>query len=333
MEKQTVTIYDVAERAGVSMATVSRVVNGNQNVKPATRKKVMQVIEELDYRPNAVARGLASKRTTTIGVIMPEIDNTFFANLANGINDIAAMYHYDILLATMDSNHNNDVAVFNSLLAKQVDGIVYIGYYLSEALYEEFNRSRTPVVLAGTRDQRENIPSVNIDHFAASYDAVSLLAERNEKVALVCGPLTEYINGQSYLGGYKKALEQYNRSYSEGLVFESSYTLESGKKMASRLLASGATAAFVTDDLLAAGLVNELKDKGHEVPGEIEIISANNTIYTEIVRPRLTSIEHPLYDIGAVAMRLLTKLINDDDIADSEIILPYSVVVKDSTKG
>lgn len=332
MEKQTVTIYDVAERAGVSMATVSRVVNGNQNVKPATRKKVMEVIEELDYRPNAVARGLASKRTTTIGVIMPEIDNTFFANLANGINDIAAMYHYDILLATIDSNHNNDIAVFNSLLAKQVDGIVYIGYYLSEALYQEFTRSRTPIVLAGTRDQRHTIPSVNIDHFAATFDAVSMLAAHNEKVALVCGPLTEFINSHEYLEGYKKALSEDNRTYSEGLVFESQYTLESGKKLAARLLASGATAAFITDDLLAVGVVNELIDKGHHIPDDLEIVSANNTIYTEIVRPRLTSIEHPLYDIGAVAMRLLTKMINDDEIEESEILLPYSLVMKESSK-
>lgn len=332
MEKQTVTIYDVAERAGVSMATVSRVVNGNQNVKPATRKKVMEVIEELDYRPNAVARGLASKRTTTIGVIMPEIDNTFFANLANGISDIAAMYHYDILLATIDGNHNNDVTVFNSLLAKQVDGIVYIGYYLSERLYHEFTRSRTPIVLAGTQDQCHKIPSVNINHLQAAKEVVSMLAAHNEKVALVCGPLTEFINGHEYLAGYKEALKEQNRDYFEGLVFESPYTLEGGKRLANRLLASGATAAFVTDDLLAIGLLNELTDTGHRVPDEMEIVSANNTIYTEIARPRLTSVEHSLYDIGAVAMRLLTKLINGDDIADTEIVLPHSLIIKDSSK-
>ena len=104
MEKQTITIYDVAREAGVSMATVSRVVNGNPNVKPSTRKKVSEVIERLDYRPNAVARGLASKKTTTVGVIIPNVTNVFFSSLARGIDDIASMYKYNIILANSDEN-------------------------------------------------------------------------------------------------------------------------------------------------------------------------------------------------------------------------------------
>ena len=102
MEKQTITIYDVAREAGVSMATVSRVVNGNPNVKPSTRKKVSEVIERLDYRPNAVARGLASKKTTTVGVIIPNVTNVFFSSLARGIDDIASMYKYNIILANRE---------------------------------------------------------------------------------------------------------------------------------------------------------------------------------------------------------------------------------------
>ena len=104
MEKQSITIYDVAKKAGVSMATVSRVVNGNPNVKPGTRKKVMEVIDELDYRPNAVARGLASKKTTTVGVIIPDVTNVYFSSLARGIDDVATMYKYNIILANSDRN-------------------------------------------------------------------------------------------------------------------------------------------------------------------------------------------------------------------------------------
>ena len=127
MEKQTITIYDVAREAGVSMATVSRVVNGNPNVKPSTRKKVSEVIERLDYRPNAVARGLASKKTTTVGVIIPNVTNVFFSSLARGIDDIASMYKYNIILANSDENPEKEVQVFNTLLAKQVDGIIFMG--------------------------------------------------------------------------------------------------------------------------------------------------------------------------------------------------------------
>ena len=116
MEKQTITIYDVAREANVSMATVSRVVNGNPNVKPATRKKVLEVIDRLDYRPNAVARGLASKKTTTVGVIIPDVSNMFFASLARGIDDVATMYKYNIILANSDGNDQKEVNVLNNLL-------------------------------------------------------------------------------------------------------------------------------------------------------------------------------------------------------------------------
>ena len=122
-----ITIYDVAREANVSMATVSRVVNGNPNVKPTTRKKVLDVIDRLEYRPNAVARGLASKKTTTVGVVIPDISNIFFAELARGIEDIATMYKYNIILSNSDQNLNKELHLINTMLGKQVDGIVFMG--------------------------------------------------------------------------------------------------------------------------------------------------------------------------------------------------------------
>lgn len=332
MEKQTVTIYNVAERAGVSMATVSRVVNGYPNVRPATRKKVMKVIEELDYRPNAVARGLASKRTTTVGVVLPNINNAFFASLATGINDIAAMYHYDILLSSYEGEGDRDIITLQSLLAKQVDGIIYIGYELSEEVRYELERMHTPVVLAGTHVEIPNVASVNINHMQATDEAVTELLSRHDEVAIVTGPLTEHINGHELLDGYKQALNRAQRPYKEGLVFESYYSLDAGMKLADRLIQSGATAAFIADDLLAAGLLNGLLDRGISIPEDFEMISANNTLYTDIVRPKISSIQHPLYDIGAVAMRLLTKMMNKEDIDEYNVILPHSLDLKGSTR-
>ena len=138
MEKQTITIYDVAREAAVSMATVSRVVNGNPNVKPATRKKVLEVIDRLDYRPNAVARGLASKKTTTVGVIIPDVTNVYFSSLARGIDDVAAMYKYNIILANSDGNEQKEIQMLNTLLAKQVDGIIFMGNNLTDELRTQF---------------------------------------------------------------------------------------------------------------------------------------------------------------------------------------------------
>ncbi|MDN6639355.1 MAG: catabolite control protein A [Tetragenococcus sp.] len=333
MEKQTITIYDVAREANVSMATVSRVVNGNPNVKPATRKKVLEVIDHLDYRPNAVARGLASKKTTTIGVIIPDVSNMFFSSLARGIDDVATMYKYNIILANSDGDSAKEVQVLNNLLAKQVDGIIFMGHRITDEVRGEFSRSKTPVVLAGSIDPDEQVGSVNIDYTEATRESVSLLAQNgHEKIAFISGALIDAINGQNRLSGYKEALKENNLEYNEGLIFESPYDFKDGLALVDRVLNSGATAAYVTDDELAIGVLDGLYDQGINVPEDFEIITSNNSLLTDVARPRLTSVAQPLYDIGAVAMRLLTKLMNKEEIEQKTIVLPSSIMEKGSTK-
>ncbi|MDR0921173.1 MAG: catabolite control protein A [Lactobacillales bacterium] len=333
MEKQTITIYDVAREANVSMATVSRVVNGNQNVKPATRKKVLEVIDRLDYRPNAVARGLASKKTTTVGVIIPDISNVFFSSLARGIDDVATMYKYNIILANSDGDDQKEVNVLNTLLAKQVDGVIFMGHHITDEIRGEFSRSKTPVVLAGSIDPDEQVGSVNIDYKAATKDAVALLAKNgNKNIAFISGPLIDPINGKNRLSGYKEALKEAGLGYNEGLIFEANYQFSEGHKLAERVKNSGATAAFVADDELSLGLLDGMLDLGLRVPEDFEIVTSNNSLLTEVARPRLTSITQPLYDLGAVSMRLLTKLMTKEEVEQKNIILPYGIDEKGSTK-
>ena len=315
------------------MATVSRVVNGNPNVKPTTRKKVLEVIDRLDYRPNAVARGLASKKTTTVGVIIPDVSNMFFASLARGIDDVATMYKYNIILANSDGDSQKEVNVLNNLLAKQVDGVIFMGHHITDEIRGEFSRSKTPVVLAGSIDPDEQVGSVNIDYAEATKDAVSLLAQNgNKKIAFVSGALIDPINGQNRLKGYKEALKANDLDYNEGLVFEAKYTFKDGLSLVDRILNSGATAAFVTDDELAIGILDGLTDAGVNVPEDFEIITSNNSLLTDVARPRLSSITQPLYDIGAVSMRLLTKMMNKEEVDEKTIVLPYGIDKKGSTK-
>ncbi|MDU3980005.1 MAG: LacI family DNA-binding transcriptional regulator, partial [Staphylococcus epidermidis] len=156
----TVTIYDVAREARVSMATVSRVVNGNQNVKPETRNKVNEVIKRLNYRPNAVARGLASKRTTT---------------------DIATMYKYHSIISNSDNDPEKEKEIFNNLLSKQVDGIIFLGGTISEEIKSLINQSSVPVVVSGTDGKDDHIASVNIDFKQAAEEATQYLIEKGAK--------------------------------------------------------------------------------------------------------------------------------------------------------
>ena len=333
MEKQSITIYDVAKKAGVSMATVSRVVNGNPNVKPGTRKKVMEVIDELDYRPNAVARGLASKKTTTVGVIIPDVTNVYFSSLARGIDDVATMYKYNIILANSDGNEEKEIQVFNTLLAKQVDGIIYMGTHLTEKLREQIKRSKTPVVLAGSIDHKNEFVSVHVDYVKAVKEAVNnLLAHGDKRVAFVSGPLNYPINGEYRLKGYKEALAENGIEFDQDLVFETNDSYRAGETLWPALSAAHADAAFVADDELATGVLNGAVDAGAQIPAEFEVITGNDSKLTQIVRPKLSSITQPLYDIGAISMRLLTKMM-DGEVSDTDdVILDHGIIERQSTR-
>lgn len=330
-----ITIYDVAREANVSMATVSRVVNGNPNVKPTTRKKVLEVIERLGYRPNAVARGLASKKTTTVGVIIPDISNVVFAELARGIEDIATMYKYNIILSNSDQNKDKELHLLNTMLGKQVDGLVFMGGNITNEHVVEFEKSPAPIVLAGSIEETGKIPSVNIDYEQAVFDAVNAFIENgHRKIAIVIGPLHEPINAEKRLVGYKRALSEAGIEFNEDLVAEGDYTYDSGIEAFEKLLELGdkPTAIFVGSDEMALGVVHGAEDKGFVIPEDFEVITSDNTRLSLMVRPQLTTIVQPLYDIGAVAMRLLTKLMNKEEVDDQMVILPHRIESRSSTK-
>jgi LacI family transcriptional regulator len=330
-----ITIYDVAREANVSMATVSRVVNGNPNVKPVTRKKVLEVIERLGYRPNAVARGLASKKTTTVGVIIPDISSIFYAELARGIEDIATMYKYNIILSNSDQNPEKELHLFNTMLGKQVDGIVFMGGHITEEHVTEFEKSPVPIVLAGSIVESTTIPSVNIDYEQAVYDSVKeFIGRGHKKIAFVVGPFHEPKNSLKKMAGYRRALEEAGIPYSDELIVEGDYTYDSGLEAFDKLLeaADRPTAILVGSDEMALGVVHGAEDKGFKIPEDFEVITSDNTRLSLMVRPQLTTIVQPLYDIGAVAMRLLTKLMNKEKVSESTVILPHRIEHRKSTR-
>ncbi|WP_227936570.1 catabolite control protein A [Alkalihalobacillus deserti] len=330
------TIYDVAREAGVSMATVSRVVNGNPNVKPATRKKVLEAIERLGYRPNAVARGLASKKTTTVGVIIPDISSIFFAELARGIEDIATMYKYNIILCNSDQNQDKEIHLINTLLEKQVDGIVFMGGHITDEHVEQFKRSPVPVVLAATLDSNKEIPSVNIDYKQAVYDAITHLIEAGHKrIGMLSGTLDDLVNGYQKFIGYRDALENAGISFEEELIAIGDYTYDSGIDAMQTFLEleEKPTAIFASTDEMALGVIHGAQDQGYSIPNDFEVIGFDNTRLATMVRPTLTTVVQPIYDIGAVSMRLLTKLMNKEEVTDQIVVLPHRIEFRQSTKS
>ena len=315
------------------MATVSRVVNNNPNVKPQTRKKVFEAIERLGYRPNAVARGLASKKTTTVGVVVPDISNPIFSEVARGIEDIANMYHYNIILCNADKKKDKEIRVINTLLEKQVDGLLFMGGTVTDEHMQAFKTSTVPIVLCGTTDEQEQMPSVDIDHEKAAYDAVQHLIDNGHvNIGMICGTLQDPAYGYARFQGYKKALENAGIPFREEYVRVGNYRYESGFEMTKHFLGlpERPTAIFAATDEMAIGVIHAIQDHGLKVPDDISVISVDNSRMASMVRPQLTSVAQPMYDIGAVSMRLLTKLMNKETVELSKVTLPHEIIRRKS---
>ena len=329
----TVTIYDVAREAGVSMATVSRVVNNNPNVKPQTRKKVFEAIERLGYRPNAVARGLASKKTTTVGVVIPDISNAIFAEVARGIEDIANMYHYNIILCNADKRKEKEIRVINTLLEKQVDGLLFMGGVVTDEHMQAFQTATVPIVLCGTNVEGNTMAAVDIDHQQAAHDAVKLLIDKgHRRIGMISGNLQDPNNGFSRYNGYKNALEEAGVAFDESLVRIGNHRYESGIEAMKYFLElpERPTAIFSATDEMAIGAIHAAQDAGLAIPGDISVISVDNSRMASMVRPLLTTVAQPMYDIGAVSMRLMTKLMNKENVEKGKVTLMHEVIQRQS---
>lgn len=330
MHKQEVTIYDVARKAKVSMATVSRVVNGNDNVRKETRDRVMKVIKRLHYQPNAVAQGLASKRTTTVGLVVPDLTNLYFAELSKGIDDIALLYKYNIIITSIENRLMKEDQAIQSLLNKQVDGVIYMSNRLPEKVMDAFERTDTPVVLAGTKDNREDLPSVTIDYKKADTEALNLMFNDGKKnLGIVVGDPDAVVNNDYRIPAYKEFIKEHDLG--EARIYTNVMDYSDGYNLYSQLAKDGVDGVIVTRDSSAVGILNSAMDAGKNVPKDLEIVTASATQIASVVRPALTTIKQPLYDMGAVAMRMLTKLMNNEEVEDVHIELPYELVKKQST--
>ena len=330
MHKQEVTIYDVAREAKVSMATVSRVINGNSNVRKETRERVEAVINRLHYQPNAVAQGLASKKTTTVGLIVPELTNLYFAELSKGIDDIALLYKYNIIISSIENRLMKEDEVIQSLLNKQVDGVIYMSNRLPDKAANAFKRTNTPVVLAGTKDNRDEFASVTIDYQKADTEALNLMYNDGKKnLAIVVGDPDAVVNKENRIPAYRKFLADHD--IAEEHIYTKINDYSDGYNLYSQLEKDGVDGVIVTRDATAVGILNSAMDAGKNIPKDLEIITASATQIVSVVRPALTTIRQPLYDMGAVAMRMLTKLMNNEKVDDIHVQLPYELLKKQST--
>ncbi|MCL1990646.1 MAG: LacI family DNA-binding transcriptional regulator [Defluviitaleaceae bacterium] len=329
-----ITIYDVARKADVSLATVSRVLNNPTRVKEKTRNRVLEVIKELGYRPNAIARGLASRRSTNIGLIVPTLSRASISEMTNGIADIADKYRYSVFLNVTHNERELQTDSWENMIASQVDGVLLASDQMGEDQMDRLLNETVPTVLLGFKDSQSRVPAVLIDYASAAYEATKKLIDSGNKDIAFLTVEEKFETNPEKEAGYIKAVEEAGLT-PRVLKFADKFETSIGEFKHFFEHEKAPDAALAIRDSMAIGFMNAAIDSGLSVPDDIEIVGFQNTQYALMSRPQLSTVMVPTYDIGAVSMRLLTKLMNkeEEEVEEQEVMLPHAFAWRGSTKN
>lgn len=330
-----VTIKDVAKLANVSISTVSRVINGSKPVSPEIAKRVVEVIEETGYIPNPVARSLVMKKSRLIGAIVPDIATFYAGEVLNAMEEIAKTYEYDILLFNSYGDVEREIEMIGKMISKQVEGIVLMSHFPDERHFKLLNDNHMPAVLINRKVDAKDALSVVINHREATKVATEHLIELgHKKIALIRSDASEETFGNDQFLGYKDALESVNITYDAGLVLEGNFKAKKAYEEVTQLLESGVvpTGIVATSDDMAIGVINAVIDCGYQVPQDISVVAFQNTRIASLFRPKLTTLVQPVYDMGAIALRLLIKKIQGNTISEESVVVGFDFIQRDSSQ-
>lgn len=327
------TIHDVAEKAGVSVATVSRVINKSDTVALKSIEKVKKAIEELSYQPNILARDLRRAETNRVLVLLQSISNPFYATIVKGIEDIAQKHKFSIMLCNTDSDLIREKNYIDLMAKKVVQGAILLD---TEMTKDELNAlsEDSKVVLCCEYKQGVNISHVMIDNYMAAKTLVRhLLSLGHRRIALIAGD-THLTSTSLRYKGYVDALLEAGISLDEDLIYWSgTSSFKMGMRAMESLLYSKdrPSAVFAMSDVLAIGAIKSINSKGLSVPDDIAVAGFDGIEVAAVIKPGLTTIAQPNYDMGCIAMELLIKEMKDNAKNKQEIVIEHELVIREST--
>lgn len=322
------TIRDVAKLSGVSVATVSRVINSNGYVSKETKEKVDKAIKQLNFTPNHFARGLVYKKTNTIGLLVPDIKNPFFPEIAKAVEETALQKEYSIILSNTDHNFQKEKRYIQLLLEKSIDGIIITGE-IHESNIEILVQNNIPIVVTDARVSDSQIPIVYTDNIEGGRRATHHLFDQGyTRVGHIKGP-DHITTAEDRYSGYKLALEERNIEFDSTIVQWGDYQTLSGYEAMKRLLSMKhpPDAVFVANDLMALGALDAVRHSELKVPEDIGLVGFDGIPIIEVLQPRLTTIQQPFYEIGTLATKMLIEAIDGKKENTGQIILQSKLKV------
>jgi LacI family transcriptional regulator len=328
---EKVTIEDVAREADVSTMTVSRAINNKGEITEATRERVLQVANSLGYRPSRIARSLATKKTYQIGLVIPDIRNPFFSQIALGVQTAAWEAHYNLLLLNTMEDQGREAQILDFLVASEVDGIILCSSRLESEQLEGMLEEIPPTVLVGREVNAEVAGTVLIKDDDGAMQAVRHLIERGRRyIAYLTGP-PQSSSGSRRKEGYIRALAMAGISLDEALVIECEATPEGGESACSSLLGQAPyiDGIFCHNDLVAAGAIQACKAMGRSVPEEIAIIGVDDISLARLITPKLTTLKSPADEVGAAAFEMLMDALQGRQ-GNPEVLFDQTLIVRES---
>jgi LacI family transcriptional regulator len=333
LARSRVTLRDVATLAGVSHQTVSRVINNSERVNPKTRERVEAAIHELGYRPNRLAQSLVTQKTRTVGLVVADITNPFFFEVARGVQDAALKKGYNVFVCNTDDNPQGEKDILELLASQEVDGIIMSTSSSSDEELSAFANNYKPFVLINREIEHPKASIVNVDIYKGAQLAIEHLLSRGHTCIGMLSHEGHLPDEMRRVCGYRETLQNHGIEPQKEWLVQVPPNLMGGYQATQRLLTQRPeiSAIFTYNDLMAIGALRGCYDMGLDVPGDCAVIGFDNIKFAQMQRPSLSSIRYDKYTVGQKAMLRLLEIIEQPDKVYQPIRMDVELVVREST--
>jgi LacI family transcriptional regulator len=328
----SVTMKEIAKMAGVSITTVSMVINGkDQSIGAETKARVLRIIEEQQYVPNGIARSMITKQTSTLGLLIPDITNPYFATMARGIEDAASKAGFHVILCNTDESLEKEIEYLQLLRKQNVDGVILVSAAVVEHVERRIRKEiQKPLIFLDRRGSDQTEASVGFENRKGAYLATKHLIEAGHRsIGCITGPLENRSAAERYKG-YQDALNEAGIKWNQDLVVEGDYQMTGGETGIRNLKNKGITACFIANDWMAYGAYKACYEEGIRIPSDLSIVGFDDLIISQAMIPPLTTIHQPNTEMGKTAVQQIVEWIQSGNQPKGNTMFEPILVIRDS---